>query len=325
MDNKPLESSINLVNKLKLEKGIKFDIVTEEDAIDLFNLRNNYFRLNSYLNNYEKHQQGENKGKYINVDFAYLYEISKIDMYLRKIILGMCIDLEHSLKVWLLNHLLRNENEDGYNIVFAFIQENPQVLNSIYGKSNSSYVKDIINTYFSFDRVYSDTNFRDQFPYIIQNCPIWVLVEVLSFGEFIKLFVFYINNYMYIRDVTEGIIMSIKDLRNACAHNNCILNNLGSSDTTPSTLVVRYVEQIDEIKKDSRSKRLKNRFVYSFVCLIYMFEYYVSFDIKNNSFKELKKFINGRMQRDIKYFKDNSLISSTFDFLKKIVDNLDVV
>ena len=56
---------------------------------------NYYFKLKSYAKNYPINPKN---GKYVNLEFAYLVELSKLDMYLRKIILGMCLDVEHILK-----------------------------------------------------------------------------------------------------------------------------------------------------------------------------------------------------------------------------------
>ncbi|MEE1101868.1 MAG: Abi family protein [Agathobacter sp.] len=58
---------------------------------------------------------------YYNLDFAYIVELSKLDMYLRKIILELCLDVEHYLKVRLMNDLTNNNSEDGYNIVELFL------------------------------------------------------------------------------------------------------------------------------------------------------------------------------------------------------------
>ena len=55
-------------------------------------------------------------GKYVNLRFAYLVELSKLDMYHSKNNLGMCLDVEHILKTRMLYDVSRNEKEDGYNI-----------------------------------------------------------------------------------------------------------------------------------------------------------------------------------------------------------------
>ena len=82
----------------------------EKIEICLFN--NYYMKLASYRANYDKRKSND---EYINLDFAYLKELSTIDMYLRYIILQMCLDIEHALKTRLLKDIEDNLEEDGYD------------------------------------------------------------------------------------------------------------------------------------------------------------------------------------------------------------------
>ena len=78
---KLLKTSDELISHMKI-KGIKFDIVKEEAKIFLQN-NNYYMKLASYRANYDKRKSN---GEYINLDFAYLRELSTIDMHLRYLI-----------------------------------------------------------------------------------------------------------------------------------------------------------------------------------------------------------------------------------------------
>lgn len=55
------------------------------------------------------------------MDFAYLQELSTLDMYLREIVLNFTLDIEHFLKVHLLKNISDNKDEDGYAIVEEFL------------------------------------------------------------------------------------------------------------------------------------------------------------------------------------------------------------
>ena len=99
------------------EKDIKFEICSEEDAKKFLQYNNYYFKLKSYARNYNMNSQTK---KYFNLDFAYLVELSKLDMYIRKIILELSLDVEHYLKVRLMKDLSDNSDEDCYNIVTVF-------------------------------------------------------------------------------------------------------------------------------------------------------------------------------------------------------------
>lgn len=118
-DKPKLESKI-LVDKLRDEKGVTFKYITEEEAALYLVDVNNYLRTASYRKNYQKYLKGPAKGKYIDLDFSYLQELSTIDMHLRNLITKMCIDIEHDLKVLLLKNLEMDPTEDGYTIVDTF-------------------------------------------------------------------------------------------------------------------------------------------------------------------------------------------------------------
>ena len=99
---KPKKTAEELVQMLHDEKGIQFHLISEEQAVECFSQRNNYLRTASYRKNYPKHIAGPNAGKYIHLEFAYLTELTTLDFYLRELLLQMCIDVEHDLKVSLL-------------------------------------------------------------------------------------------------------------------------------------------------------------------------------------------------------------------------------
>ena len=83
------------------EKGVTFNIMNEDEAKKFLRYNNYYFKLKSYASNYPVNPKNN---KYVNLDFAYLVELSRIDMYFRKIILGMCLDVEHVLKTRMLTY-----------------------------------------------------------------------------------------------------------------------------------------------------------------------------------------------------------------------------
>lgn len=271
MNLKPMMTSQELVDKMKNEKGIKFAYMSEEDAIIFLSERNNYFRIASYRKNYDKHISGVNAGKYIDLDFAYLSELATIDMHLRLIIINMCLDIEHCLKVKLLSAITANSAEDGYDIVKVFLIKNPFVLRDIYHKRKSTYVEELIRYYFNFNEI-SDN--------------------------------------------------AVKSLRNACAHNNCIIYNLRKSGTHPTREVTQFVSNIKNISNEERRSKLKIRPVFEITALICLYDK-VAFDtVKSHRFQELSNLVNVRMVRNKDYFKNHQMICSVYNFLKKIVDFL---
>lgn len=104
-------------------KNIKFEYCTEKDAEIYLKENNNYYNIISYKNNFVKYQCGELKGKYIDLDFAYLKDISIIDYRTRLVLFKMIIDIEHYLKIRILNSIEEITEEDGYKIVNLYLEK----------------------------------------------------------------------------------------------------------------------------------------------------------------------------------------------------------
>lgn len=100
--DKPKLTSRQLVIKMRDEKGISFKYDSEDDAAEYLSDRNNYLRTACYRVSYQKYSAGANTGKYMNLDFAYLKELSVIDMHYRFLVKRMSSDIEHSISVNLL-------------------------------------------------------------------------------------------------------------------------------------------------------------------------------------------------------------------------------
>ena len=315
--NKPKMSPEDIISKIKNEKGIKFEETSEDEAIQYLRYKNNYFRLASYRKNYDKYMAGPNIGKYIDLDFAYLIELSAIDMHLRLQIIKMCLDIEHSLKVLLLSEF-EKDSEDGYEIVKDFLDRNKWIIEDIYRKRNSPYVGDLIGNWFSFETHFSAIG-KLIFDKVEIRCPIWAFLEIVTFGEFIKFYDFYYEAYPKKNVNYIGELNSVKSLRNACAHNNCIIHNLRAGYSRPSATISQFVAKIPNIKKAERKRNLSSRPIYEFISLIYLYNRVVSGSVKIHRYEELKALIV-RMEKRKHYFIKQQILTASFKFIKKIVD-----
>ena len=326
--SKPKMQSTDLIYQLKNEKGITFNIISEQDAALYIKDVNNYLRTASYRKNYEKHRLGTLKGKYINLDFAYLTDLSTIDMHLRNILFKMCVNVEHALKTKLISTIEDNPKEDGYSIVESFLLSNPDIIASIEKKADSIFTGQLIEKYFNLCSVFlsnSDSNISNLYTRVIdQDCPVWVLVELISFGDTLKLIKHYNNIYpdLKMSCPDSNVLQPIKSLRNACAHNNCLLNNLNVGLTTPNHVITSFVSNMKNIGKEERTKKLSCRPLFEIVCLLKVYNEFVSNNVKKHSMEELKSFINNRMFKHIDYYDKNQVINTSFVFLKKVLDNL---
>ena len=65
-------------------KGIKFYIMSENDAKDFLSYKTYYFKLKSYAKSFQKMNSCD---AYLNLDFAYLVELSTLDAHMRQFIM----------------------------------------------------------------------------------------------------------------------------------------------------------------------------------------------------------------------------------------------
>ena len=305
---KKLLTTSELVTHMK-SKGIIFNVISESEAKDFLENNNYYLKLASYRANYDKYPAGHTKeGQYKSLEFAYLKELSLIDMHLRYFILEMTLDIEHSIKVRLIDKISKNPAEDGYQTTKKFLAQDTtfRILRTIKSHASSAYCKELIDKYY---------------PYF----PVWVFVEVISFGDLLHFLEFYQQTYNdFFLD--HKLMNIIRDFRNASAHSNCLLNHLTErldSTKQPDINIVNFVKGITTISKSSRRANLRNKFTYNFVTLLYIYNLVSSEGAKKSTFKRLKLFMEDRCLKHKDFFQSKNLkIESVYKFLKKIVDNL---
>lgn len=301
---KPKLSIDEQISHMRDNRGIKFNIVNEQKAKEYLMFNSYYFRIKSYAKNFDKYKNGPNKDKYINLEFAYLQELSTLDMYLRKFILRMTIDIEHFLKTQLLKDFVENQQEDGYSIINKLLSNYPYIKDNIDRRRNSYVCCNLIN------------RFNKDF-------AIWNIVEVLSFGDFINLYNLYYKEYNSTNNLSN-YLWSVKFLRNAAAHNNCLLNSLKtpySSHFNRNKQINTIISKIPNIGKTQRITSMNNPVIHDLVVTLYVFNRIANkSNIKRNTMIELKELIDNRFTRNKNYFNNNDVISSYYNFFKKIVD-----
>ena len=83
----PMMETKDMIYHLK-NKNIKFERINEKSAFLYLKFHSNYYNITSYKNNFIKYPNpaGKMEGKYLDLDFAYLIDLSIIDMKLRLIL-----------------------------------------------------------------------------------------------------------------------------------------------------------------------------------------------------------------------------------------------
>lgn len=320
MDNKTelrqMMKISEMVPYLKL-KNIKFEECSEEDAEKYLRENNNYYNVTAYKNNFIKYQFGELQGKYIDLDFAYLKDLSIIDYRTRTVLFKMIIDIEHYLKIRILNTIEDIPEEDGYNIVNLYMEKDQQdekqpnrVRDSILKKVSNDYYKKIFSKY-DLDK---DKK--------LENIPVWEFLEIITFGELINFFDFFTKTYSLDDNKYIFILREINKLRNAVAHNSCVLSELDKKDNThrADTLIINYLKECG-IGKENRNNKLKNSRIRQITYTLYMFNIIVSSEgVKGNVKHEVSKLFYGRIILNRKYYNNNGLLKSIYEYFEKIIE-----
>ena len=317
MNIKPKLSYQEQVEHLKA-KGVLFNNISEQDALQYLKENNNFFKLSSYRKNFAKDISGQH---YLHLDFSMLIDLAVIDMYLRSLVLKLSLNIEHFAKVNLMRKITTDSEEDGYSIVEDYF--------NTLSDRESSYIK------MELERNAKSPYCKQAYQKYKQRLPVWVFIEIISFGSFLSFYKFCAERFRsradahdkklrkMCNDMTNDfyLMLSVKRIRNAAAHNNCIINDLR---TQPSKKAVSF-ELVRALRNDlgfgqeSIQKKISNIRIAQILTCLYMHKKLVSSPAINSHLsEELHNFVS-RLFAKSKY-DNNLLIKSTFDVLSAVVD-----
>lgn len=291
-----MNNMINLKQKLSVQaqiqhmkdSGITFKDVSESEVEDYLSTHTYYFKLKAYAKNFEKYQ------KYINLDFSYLQDLARLDMHFRELVFKLTVDIEHFLKVKVLFESQKNQKDDGYSVVETFLLQNDKIANAIQEHSKNGYNSDLIQKYNN-------------------TFPIWVFLEIISFGDLTLFYNYYCKQFP-INNNISAYLWSARILRNAAAHNSCILNRLKESfddskinNTLFNVLKLNY--QTINVKRIKTY--LKNPIIQDFIDVLIL---YKKLDKSRTMLKkrisEVENFLIRCKKNSIFYHQNNQIIGS---------------
>lgn len=281
--------------------GIAFNLKSEEEASVFLAKHNYFFRLKQYADFGEKTKSG----KFINVDFGQMVELSTVDMFLRKLILKMTLDFEHYLKVKIINDSQENPADDGYAVVESFLETHNRVRHLIENLNNSSYFYN-----------------RQVFDKYKEKTSVWSIVEMLGFSDFIDFYAHYYQ-YFHLKCEYTPHFDSVRRLRNAAAHNTCMISNLKPQNWFKSDIEINF-ELLGanlEVGNGVISSCLKVPVLNDFAVMLSNYVKLISSPkIKEKTLEEMQEFFNGRMILHKDYFENVNEIKNAYHFAKDVLD-----
>lgn len=323
---KPFMTPEELVAKL-LKKGVTFNYdYTQERAIEYLKKNNNYYKLSSYRKNFAKGDDG----KYIDLDFSYLVDIGIVDMLFRYQVMRMALDIEHFEKVKLLT-FLKIKNDDGYAALESYksFLETESNINPTLPNKLDELEREI-------DRNKSSVYCRDMITHVLpgQGMPVWVFLEIITFGRFRSFFEFCANktNDAPLKDEAYRL-KTVKSIRNAAGHSNCILNDLRLAASKEENLthdlnravlnkVRSFLPNEFTVSSNREPDAIQNDRLKEIATLFFVHSRSLPSEAMRQHYKEeLSSFVS-RMDRHLgDYYKDNACIQNAFSLIKNLVAN----
>ncbi|CCI81292.1 Abi family protein [Lactobacillus hominis] len=297
MPRKRMCTTTELIQHLK-SKGITFSYMDTAEAQHMLDTTNYYFKLTSYRKNFAK----DNDEKYINLDFAYLTDLAAIDAQLREYLLELTLDIEHGIKTFIITNISNNSTEDGYSIVQEFKNKYPaQYEHTLTQLNKNRYLHDLYKKYHS-------------------NMPIWVFMEISSFGVLSLFTDFYYKKYKTknLRQI-HAHLKFCKNIRNACAHSDPFLINLFSDKEFlrhPSAPVMSIGEKMNISKEYITDLKIND-----LISTFYLHRKIQSSKLAEHRVREGKRLLN-RFNRHNEWYSENQKINTFISILAKLIDYL---
>jgi len=289
------------------ETGITFNFISEEKADTIMKSEFTPRMLLCYSSLFDKYKKTLSKGRFINLDFAYLYELALLDCELRKIIMGMCLDIERCLKVLLIDDCERLENKD--SIVVDYCETDFDFLNANYNSNNLDYyAKQIIGS----------SN--------ISELQLDNFLEIVQFGTFQRLLVFFYSKYSKHFENCNRLALlqnldSVRSLRNAVAHNNALLSHLnyeGAEEFHRNYALASFLGD-HGIKSRNLETNIKKQLLHDFACLVNMYSRIATNPEVNCCLSSLLSFFSNRCTLHASFFDHNPTILSAYKFCRDVI------
>lgn len=313
--DKPKLSIKKQIERLK-SKGIKFEFYSETDAYYFLQNNSYLFKLKAYCNTYKKKDALGKTLPYQDLDFAYLVDLSIIDMHLRRFLIEFTLDIEHILKTKLIRDF-NTSKFDGYDIVRDFLHENTHAKDFI-GEEIGKIRKLKQN---GKDLLHVSQFLLEKYEY---DLAIWNFIEVIQFGILVDFAKFFYDRHINLEfDSIKHGLFNVKFLRNSAAHNNCMLADLKNNIQTPQKQIVDEIYRLKIFKRKTRTyinNQMKNRVINDFVTAIFIYDRICkSRKMKIYCYKELQSIFLNRLVRNRQYYERSHIIKTKYIFCFRIV------
>lgn len=207
------KKALSIEEQIKYLQSKNVIITNEQYAISILK-RINYYRLKGYMLPFKK-----SDNSYEEINFYDLATLLRVDQLLRSLILKYTEHIEIKLRTFIVRALTKKHNSKGLEYL------DPTYFNNF--NRHKEFIDKLQKDFQNSDELYAHHYINNYDKY-----PIWVCIDILSFGSVSKLYgclnsetqneisSYYSNNIH--RKRLKSYLFSLTYLRNKCAHFNRI-------------------------------------------------------------------------------------------------------
>ena len=350
-------------------KGIRFVLMGEHEAERFLRERNFFFKVKAFEKLFDKYENPEHEsyGRYLNLDFAYLVELSRLDKALRFCVMETALDIEHFMKVQMNCSMMDDPECDACGIVNRYVasdadaklariadkkegdvlellgrfDEELTVLDQAELQTSQEARKDAIrlldNMKDEIERALDGLDLRHIEKSIsrlstsyysrklaekygsLGNMAYWNFFELADFGGIIGLYKYYYFEFSQGKDQrakrVKQLLFPVKALRNAAAHNSCLLNTLRDKLKKPIGLIRKSL--INEYGMNPELVDLTKRvpLIHDFSALLLCYDVLVNSEHSRRVCEKRLRILSERLSRNSEYFDRQMEVSKGLEML----------
>ena len=299
-------------------RGVRFSESETAFARTCLTSHRSLLHLSAYRELFPKHLEGPNKGKYIDLSFTDLIALDELDGQLRKVFLDVTLEVENAARMRILSTVSEMPEEDGYETIQDFFAKLPP-------KYRAS-IRAELERRCDPDRPSFDIYRGSLTKKYLDDMPVWVFVEVISFGALLSLYRFCAKRWGD-REMLNAYytLKQVKDVRNACAHQSCIINGFNRFERTPrrpSKEVYQALDRAGLRNSPAQKEKLGNPRIQQLICTLYAYDRFVQ--PRTDALKGKVANLSRKLKRaSINYSTARGMDTFIyFDYLAAVIDRL---
>ncbi len=372
---KPKLTAAQQIDFMK-RSGVRFDLFPESLAERFLTRRNYFFKVKAFSKNFDRWRGPDGApGAYMNLDFAYLVELSRLDMHLRSLVLSASLDIEHFLKVGINEAIMADGSCDGYDVVDGFLRYDEARKRSLLGKGlDGGAVADAVGlvgeSISDVARLMDGWQEGEPLPDAVVGAldgirgtideltagidlhhieksiarlgsssysrkiarkygspgrmAAWNLMELASFGDIISLYKYCLIERAGRKDETaqavKPLLFPAKTLRNAAAHNSCLMHGLRDRLSAPVGAIAKALRDEYGYGAEEVAATKRVPIVHDLSALLICYDRVVEgTDIRHERAAEMR-LLEGRLTRHLDYFSKQPEVTAAVSFMADLLE-----